>query len=248
MPTDYNSEAVWNQVYGKTRPRMEPWISDYEWRQEDGTWSGVEPPDDGRIRTRRSRDIVGYSRARALNVGDGPPGELHEYVRVRDALLAAFPAMQTTDRFFFCGGGHGYLNEVFKDAGYANGWTIEPSSYIQGRKATETRGDIILINEALRGGMQFLNALRTATGLRTADWVIDEEILLGRSDEEVVQNEGGGYRFVDLFEAILTGADQSRIIHFVRQGVSVDPLVYRRPMAEWVAFDGAHSWFDVEAT
>ncbi len=127
-----------------------------------------------------------------------------------------------------------------------NGWTIEPSSYIQGAKASNVVGDVIIINEALRGGNQFLNALRNATGERTADWVIDDEILLGYSDAEIVADQGAGYRFVDLFEAILTGVDQSRIIHLVRQGTSNIPEVIRRDLAVWQAFDPLHSWLDVE--
>jgi len=144
--------------------------------------------------------------------------------------------------------GYGFLMETFKDAGFPNCWGIEPSAYIQGNKGTEARGDIVLVNEALRSGNAFLNAMRSATGERTADWVIDEEILLGYLEVEitaVVANPST--RFIDLFESILTGSDQSRIIHLVRQGTSNNPLVFRRDMAVWQSFDPAHSWLDVEA-
>ena len=246
MPTNYDDKATWDLVYDETVPKVEPWLSDYEWRQADNSWGeyATRKTDPA---TRRSKRIVGYSRAWAMNFG-GHNDQLDWHLAVRDALLAAFPAMQAADRIFFVGGGFGFLNEAFKDAGFVNSWTIEPSTYIQGNKPTETRGDIILVNEALRSGNAFLNALRSATGEKTADWVIDDEILLGYTDAEietVVANPN--VRFVDLFEAILTGTDQSRIIHLVRQGASNIPEVIRRPMAEWEAFDPAHSWFDVEA-
>lgn len=246
MPTNYDDPATWDKVYGKTRPRTEPYISDYEWRQPDGSWGDfatrVGPP-----YTRRSRDIVGYSRAWALNFG-GFNDALDWHIAVRDALLAAFPAMDPADRFFFVGCGFGFLVEVFRDAGFTNAWGIEPSAYIQGNKVTETRGDVVLVNESLTSGNALLNAMRNATGSRTADWVIDDEVLLGYTDAEITEVVANpSTRFVDLFEYLLTGNDQSRIVHLVRQGVSVDPEVIRRPMATWQAFDPAHSWFDVEA-
>jgi len=247
MPVDYNSEQTWIDVYGKVRPTQSPWIDDYEWRQPDGSW-GDFATRAGPPYTRRSRDIVGYNRARYLNIGDGPPLVLNVQRHLRDALLAAFPAMDPSHRFFFVGCGYGFLMETFKVAGFPLCWGIEPSAYIQGNKGTEARDDIVLVNEELRSGNAFLNAMRNATGEKTADWVIDEEILLGYSDAEittVVANPAT--RFIELFESILTGTDQSRIVHLVRTGVSNNPLVYRRDMATWQSFDPAHSWIDVEA-
>jgi hypothetical protein len=245
MPTDYDLKETWDKVYDKTRPKIEPWISDWEWRQADDSW-GEFATRKTNPATKRSKWIFGYSRAWAFNHA-GHNDQMDWHIQVRDGLLALFPSIATTDRIFFIGGGFGFHNEVWKDLGYVNSWTIEPSSYIQGNKATETAGDIILVNENLRSGNAFLNALRNATGERTADWIIDCEILLGYSNDEietVVANPST--RFIDLFEHVLTGTDQTRIIHLVRQGTSNIPEVIRRPMAEWEAFDPAHSWIDVE--
>lgn len=243
MPTDYDSPTTWAKVYPKYPPRVAPYDADWEWRAPGSSvWQDTEPPD-GPGKTRRARWLTGYDKAYFEN-------HRHIYEARRDGILAAFPAMQAGDRYFFVGSGYGYLCTVFNEAGYGVGtsWVIEPSAPVQAGKAINVVGNVILINERLRSGMQFLNAMRSATGERTADWVIDDEILLGYSDAEIVADQGGGYRFVDLFEAILTGSDESHIIHLVRQGTSNIPEVIRRPMVEWEAFDPAHSWLDVEVT
>lgn len=243
MPTDYDSQATWAAVYPKYRPRVPPYDTDWEWRAPGSlVWQANEPAD-GPGKTRRAKWLTGYDKAYFEN-------HRHIYEARRDLILAAFPAMLPGERYFFVGGGYGYLNTVFQEAGYGVGtsWVIEPSAHIQGSKAANVVGNVILINEALRAGNAFLNAMRNATGERTADWVIDDEILLGYSDAEIVNIEANpSTRFVDLFEFILTGVDQTRIIHLVRQGTSNIPEVIRRPLAVWQAFDPAHSWLDVEA-
>lgn len=249
MPTNYDDKATWDKVYGTTAPRVEPWVSDWEWRQPDNSWGPYETRK-GPPYTRRAKRITGYSRAWAMNYG-GFNDQMDWHIRVRDAILALFPAMQTTDRFFFVGCGFGFWVEVWRDLGFVNSWGIEPSLYVQNNAVTETAPGVILVDESLSSGNALLNKLRNITGEKTADWVIDTEILLGYTDAEITQVVANpSTRFVDLFEEILTGNDESQIIHLVRVGENnpAYPEVIRRPdMATWQAFDPAHSWVDVEA-
>lgn len=251
----YTTDQDWDDAYGPVAPRVQsrPEYSDLEWRQDDPNLGG--PAVWGPIETRfESPTGTTWKRQKRIHFSQNPLGwqvnyygtqDLPEYWYQRRNQILTEHTIGVNDRILIIGAGTGALVKAFQDGGYTAVWGLEPSTWIQGNSLHQW-GSVILVDAELTGGNQLLARLRQATGDDVFLWVIDEEMMEGYTDTELDHVEvNPSTRFVDLPELLLTpGTSPSRIIHLVR--TTGDPtIVNLHTMAEWEAFDPAHSWMEV---
>jgi len=180
-----------------------------------------------------------------------------EYARIRDgnretANLGSFEArwqslvttfgIQTTDRVLIAGCAFGFLIEVANDAGYPNVWGIDSSSEIASRRGVESRGDVLFVEDDIRGGGRVRAALRSLTGDDIFDWIISEDLVPGYTVPELEP-------LLDAAETILEGTQPlSNIVHLMTilvPGKSGDSSQTWMTLTEWNAVRPAHSWVDM---
>lgn len=252
---NYTTDQDWDDAYSPVAPRVQshPEYSDLEWLQNDPE-SG-DPWVYGPIETRyESPTGATWKRQKRIKFSAAPlrwqvnyqgSQDLPEYWYDRRNLILTQHTIGLNDRILILGAGTGALVKAFKDVGYTAVWGLESSTWIQGN-SLHMWNDVVLVNEDITGGNQLLARLRQGTGGDEFLWVIDEEMMEGYTDIELVNIEvSPSTRFVDLPELLLTpGTPQSHIIHLVR--TTGDPsIVNIHTMAEWEAFDPQHSWMEV---
>lgn len=179
-------------------------------------------------------------------------GELIHYGRAYyDANLTPFArrlawltglGMDASDRVLVGGCGYGFLIEVMRDAGFTSVWGIDSSPHIQARRALETRGDVLLVEDDMRGGGRIRAALRSLTGDDIFDWVIDEDALSSFSDGELAG-------MLNACESVLSPSKPtSNIVHMVTPllpGHRQDPAINWKLLSTWKQIRPAHTWIDI---
>lgn len=191
---------------------------------------------------------VGYGRVYA-EVFRSPlvPGNT-EFTERRDHLIAL--GMAPTDRILVAGCAFGFLIEAFHDAGYDNVWGVEYSTHIENNRATESRGDVLFVEDDIRGGGRVRAALRNLTGDDEFDWIVSESVM--ESYDPGAEMDG----LLNAAETVLTiGKPQSNIVHLVMDVMTdaegaareprdqwIDPAFSQFTLAEWNAIRPAHTW------
>lgn len=190
--------------------------------------------------------VVTYGRVWAQQAADPDSDALTLYEQRRDRLLAAF-AIVPADRILVAGAGFGFLVEVFKDAGFGNIWGLDKSAHISSNRATESRGDVVLIADDITGGGRVRNALRSATGDDEFAWIISEDVL---TDYDPAGAELQS--ILGAAETVLTvGRPLTNIVHLVTavdMSAGDSPLpspLFSATLASWKARRPAHSWMDI---
>jgi SAM-dependent methyltransferase len=154
-------------------------------------------------------------------------------------LKASFPGMDPADRFLVAGCGFGFLIEVAHDDGYPNVWGIDSSPYISNNRATEARGDVLLVEDDIRGGGRVRTALRNLTGDDTFDWVISEDVLtcydVGTDMDQMLNAAE---------TALAKGRPLNNVIHMVTESPLQLPFT-GLTLEEWDAIRPAHSWVSI---
>jgi hypothetical protein len=156
-----------------------------------------------------------------------------------DNLTALFPSMATGDRIIFAGCGLGFTIEPFIDAGFTEIWGLDSSSYIDSIKATETRGDVAIIDEEFKNSGQLNAKLIAVTGANNFKWIITESVLESYED---------GAEMDEIFDAaevgITNGEPLSGIIHMVYPPPGLGLQFNQHSLSEWKALRPAHSFVD----
>lgn len=141
------------------------------------------------------------------------------------------------------GCGFGWLVEQAIDNGVAAAVGIDSSPFIQANKATESRGDVVILDATV--GVTADNTIKSmlqAAGFkRTADLVIDEDAASSHSDAEL-------QAFFDGCESLVSGNRPARVVHLVTpvsERGGNDPIINWKTMAEWKALRPAHTWIDI---
>ena len=182
---------------------------------------------------------IGYSRLAMARMTGPYDDDLTEFNNRVVGLTSNF-SIQTTDRILVGGCGLGFLIEAFKDAGYTECFGIDNSSHVASKRGVETRGDIVFVEDDIKGGGGRIKAaFRRDTGDDIFQWVISESVLESYEDAELGQ-------LLDAAESVLDPTKpHSNIIHMVLTIESqVDPMFNQKTLAEWKAVRSTHSWFD----
>lgn len=185
---------------------------------------------------------LGYTRLGMARVMDPYSDTLDLYNHHRDKLVSLFP-IGTADRILVAGCGLGFLIEAFKDGGHPNVWGIDNSPYVAAKRGTDARGDVLWVEDDIRGGGRVRNALRTMTGANHFRWVVSESVVESYTDAELPP-------LLDAAESVLTsGQPLSNIIHlFVPldpNASSQDPAFQWRTLAQANTIRPSHSWVDM---
>lgn len=155
-----------------------------------------------------------------------------------DNLTALF-SMATGDRIIFAGCGLGFTIEPFIDAGFTEIWGLDSSSYIDSVKATESRGDVEIIDEEFKNSGQLNAKLIAVTGANNFKWIITESVLESYEDGSEMDE------ILDAAEVGLTnGEPLDQIIHMVYPPPGVGLQFNQNSLAEWKALRPAHSFVD----
>lgn len=178
----------------------------------------------------RLGEVVTYGRDYYNQVGSPFPQRWSNLVRD----LGIVPA----DRVLVAGCGFGFLIEAAHDAGFANVWGVDSSPFVETRQGTETRGDVTLVADDIRGGGRVRAALRQATGDDEFAWVISEDVLTSY-DPATEPTEIDG--LLNAAETVLApGVDASHCVHMV--SIPVRPPFTNLTLSEWVAVRPTHTW------
>lgn len=176
----------------------------------------------------------GYTRlgmSRAMGPHDD---ELTFFHNRRDHLLELFD-IQPSDRILVIGAGFGFLIESFKDAGFQNIWGVDSSPYISKKKATEARGDVLLISDDVRGVGRVKQALKALTGDDRFNWVISESVVESYDAAEIRDLLLACRQYLHPQEP------EDHVVHLVHTDPMVEPLV-NRTIAECNEIEPKHSW------
>lgn len=179
---------------------------------------------------------VGYTRLGMARVVDPYTDSLDLYEGRWERLKASFPGMAVADRFLIGGCGFGYLIEVAHDDGFPNVWGIDNSDYIANNRATEARGDVLFVEDDIRGGGRVRTALRNLTGDDTFDWIISEDVATSYAPGTELDG------LLNAAETVLAkGRPLSNVIHMVTES-PVQPPFTSLTLEEWDATRPEHSW------
>jgi SAM-dependent methyltransferase len=186
--------------------------------------------------------FIGYGR-RYAEIQDGNRSNTNlGAFEARWANLVSTFGILTTDRVLIAGCAYGFLIEVANDAGYNLVWGIDSSSHIASNRAIESRGDVLFVEDDIRGGGRVRAALRSLTGDDIFDWIISEDVVPGYTVAELPP-------LLDAAEAVLApGKPDSNIVHLITilvPGKSGDSSQTWLTLAEWNAVRPAHSWVDI---
>ena len=186
--------------------------------------------------------FIGYGRRYAeIQDGNRSNTELGVFIARWQALVNEFGIL-TTDRILIAGCAYGFLIEIANDAGFANVWGIDNSTHIANNRGVESRGDVLFVEDDIRGGGRVKAALRSLTGDDIFDWVISEDVVPGYSVIELPP-------LLDAAEAVLDpGKLDSNIVHLMTilvPGKSGDSSQTWLTLAEWNAVRPAHSWRNI---
>ncbi len=183
--------------------------------------------------------FIGYSR-RYAEIQDGNRTNVaHGAFDARWANLVREFDILTSERVLIVGCAYGYLIEAANDAGFANVWGIEASTYIIGNRGDETRGNVLFVEDDIRGGAAVHTKLTTLTGFAEFDWVISEDVAPGYTTVEYVD-------VMDAMEGVLDPDSRAnQVIHLMTilvPGKSGDSSQTWLTLAEWNALRPAHTW------
>lgn len=138
-------------------------------------------------------------------------------------------------RILVVGCGFGFLIEVAHDAGYTNIWGLDNSHYISSKRGVEARGDVLMVDDDIRGEGRIKTALRTLTGDDTFGVIITEDVLTSYDIAEMPPI------FAACEAGLATGNPASNIIHMVSEGPINQPFT-SLTLEEWQALAPTHSW------
>ncbi len=162
-----------------------------------------------------------------------------EYIDRFNVLTSLFPTMLPADRIIFAGSGLGFTLEPFLDAGYTNIWGLDSSTYINTIKATDARGDVVIIDEEFKNSGQLNAKLIAVTGANNFKWIITESVLESYADGSEMDD------ILNACEVGLTGGfPLSNIIHMVFPKPEIGAQFNRKTMLDWRAMANEHSWVD----
>jgi hypothetical protein len=181
--------------------------------------------------------VAGYSRELCAMMGDPHTTELDLWAKRWGLILANFP-IGSTDRILVGGCAFGFLIEAAKDAGYPNIWGIDNSPHIEANGPTETRGDVLLVQDDFTGGGRVRAKLRTLTGDDEFDWIITEDMISSFDDAELP------VVFGVCETALLPAVPLGHIIHITSTtpGGIGHASINWKTLAEWEALAPDHSW------
>lgn len=218
MPkVNFKTESDWLEVYREQ-------IRDVS-HPQNGQWVGY-----GRLWAQRSM---------------GPYDDELTRFNVRVAGLTSNFPIQKADRILIQGCGLGFIIEAFKSASYPNAFGIDNSPFVASKRAVEAHVDTIFIEDDVKGGAAVKTSLRNGTGDDIFDWVISESMLESYEDAELKD-------LLDAAEAVLDPTKPlTNIIHMVmsvqdpaKPDQSIGPQFNQKTLAEWVAMEPDHSWYD----
>lgn len=205
---------------------------------DEATFQGYYSVRDSRRGSPTQGQYFTYGREYAT-LAQTPESDGIEFYDTRWSRIVSAFGVQPADRVLVVGAGFGFLIEAAKDAGFANVWGIDNSPYVAANRGAETRGDVVLVEDDVRGGGRIKAALRQATGDDVFDWVITEDVVACYSDADVVA-------FAPHLERLLAGSDPARVVHVTTVTRPESPprpagLTWHT-LAEWAALVPAHSW------
>lgn len=207
------------------------------WNQ--AMWEGLYQTTVGRQDHAKFGQVIkGLTREFAVLMQNPHSDALDFYIARRDKLISLFN-LQITDRIVVVGCAFGFLIEVFHDAGYLNVWGVENSPWIIANRATQTRADVLFVEDDIRGGNRMVNALKRLTGGNGYDYVITEDVINSYTDAEV------GDIFAGCESLLASGKPSGNIIHLVtvtQTGRTQDTAVVWRRLDEWKTRRGAHTF------
>jgi len=181
---------------------------------------------------------LSYTRE-AMARSKGPYDDtMTEYIDRFNVLTSLF-SIGLTDRIIIAGSGLGFTLEPFLDAGYTNIWGLDSSTYINTIKATDARGDVIIIDEDFKNSGQLNAKLIAVTGANNFKWVITESVLESYADGAEMDD------ILNTAEVGLTnGEPLNQIIHMVYPIPEIGQQFNRKTMLDWRAMANEHSWVD----
>ncbi len=181
---------------------------------------------------------LSYTRE-AMARSQGPYDDNMTAYQERFDNLTALFSMATGDRIIFAGCGLGFTIEPFIDAGFTEIWGLDSSSYIDSIKATESRGDVEIIDEEFKNSGQLNAKLIAVTGANNFKWIITESVLEGYENGTDMDD------ILDAAEVGLTnGEPLDQIIHMVYPSPGVGAQFNQNTLAQWKAIRPAHSFVD----
>lgn len=188
--------------------------------------------------------ITGYGKERFL--AQGAPDHLGTF-RARWAAVTSNLAIQTTDTVLVIGCGFGYLIEAAQEAGYTEVYGLDSSPYVDSVKDVEASGNVIIVPDDVRAP-QVRNALQAATGYRTFDWVITEDVVACYH----VDDQGGTIpqnQLVQNFDGPLNNllnntSTRANILHItsIRRQIGGDSAFTWLTLEEWSQILPTHNW------
>ena len=175
--------------------------------------------------------------------GDNPQNEVWARANALRAFIMANGGANA-DRILVVGAGMGFLVETLKLVGFTNVFGLDNSPFVQGKKAT-VAPNVVLVNSDFTGSVNSLrNALNTATGGRTFQWIITESMLESFTDQECTVILGQGPNL------LANGVPNSHIIHLVYEPpftyLPGSPTFNEHTMAQWKALAPTHTWMNAE--
>jgi len=187
---------------------------------------------------------LSYSRDGITRFSGGTPNG--KYIHRWEQIVQHF-SPGATDRILIPGCGFGWLIEAAQDDGYTSIWGIDYSSHIADNRATETRGDILFVEDDITGGGRVRAQLRQMTGDDEFRWIISESVLESYDNDTEMQG------LLNAAETILeTGQPTANIIHLVHAvphgthpSANLDPAFLVQDIDAWAAIRPTHTWVNV---
>jgi len=181
--------------------------------------------------------ILGYGKEMFL--AGGAPDHLVGF-RARWAAITSNLPIQTTDTVLVVGCAFGYLIEAAQEAGYPNVYGLDSSPYVTSLKDVEASNNVIIVPDDIRGG-QVQNTLRQATGHRTFDWLITEDVVACYSTAEVQALQGAAENLLS------NGRDGSNILHItsIMRQIPGDSAFTWLTLEGWAQVIPSHNWLAV---
>lgn len=182
--------------------------------------------------------IKGLTREFAVLMQNPHSDGLDFYALRRDALIAAL-GLVPTDRIVVVGCGFGFLIEVFHDAGFPAVWGVESSPWIIAGRATETRPDVLYVEDDVRAS-KVGGALKKIAGAGGFDYVITEDVISSYTQSETA----------DVFTAceglLAPGRPASSAVHLVTttadDGSTGDSAFTWLDLTQWKALQPSHTF------